>query len=166
MLSLPVREPVLPPPGETLDGWLCALRRVPVRTLPAAHVPEVRTARGKPVVQRGLLRPARGLHGLRRIVALIDSPQGFDDACLEVLGIRLVGVQSVDIETGAVEPRLARCDPLGDRPADPAAGENADRVEPGGDEVVLDLRCLTDDRLQVRGAALRAAEEFLDPGIQ
>ena len=38
-------------------------------------------------------------------------------------------------------------------------------LRPGGDEVVLQLGRLADDRLQVGREALRAAEELLDAGL-
>ena len=56
-------------------------------------------------------------------------------------------------------------DPVRDHPADSAAGQDPDRVQPGGHEVVPQLRRLADDRQQVGGEALRPAEQLLDPGL-
>jgi hypothetical protein len=57
-------------------------------------------------------------------------------------------------------------DPMCQQPADAAAGEDADRVEAGSDEIVLEFGRLADDRAQVGRKAFRAAEEFLDPDLE
>ena len=49
---------------------------------------------------------------------------------------------------------------------DAAAGQDADRVQPGGDEVVAQLGRLADDRLQVGREALRPAEELADADVE
>ena len=135
-------------------------RRVPVGAFPAADVAEVRAARGEPIVQRRLLRAARGLHRARRIVALVDHAERLHRARAAVLGVRLVGMQAIDVEAGDVDVGTAVDDPVREHATETAAGEDADRVEARGDEVVLELRRLADDRLQVRREALRTAEEL------
>ena len=79
----------------------------------------------------------------------------------QVLRVGLVGLQAVDVHSGDVDVGSAGHNPVRERTPEPAAGEDADRVEPGGHEVVLHLGRLTDDRLQVRGEALRPAEQLL-----
>ena len=56
-------------------------------------------------------------------------------------------------------------DPVRQHAAQAAAGEDADRVQARGDEVVLQLRRLADDRLQVGREALGPAEELLDADL-
>ena len=98
-------------------------------------------------------------------MGLVHQAQRLDRAGRPVLGVDLVAVQPVDVDAGHVHVRAAVSDPLRNHPADPAAGQDADRVQPGGDEVVLQLWRLTDDRLQVGGEAFRAAEQLLDSGL-
>ena len=59
-------------------------------------------------------------------------------------GLRLVAVQPVDVEAGDVDVGAALDDPVRERPAQAAAGEDADGVQPGGDEVVAQLGRLAD----------------------
>ena len=98
-------------------------------------------------------------------MALVDEAQGLDGALAAILGIGLIGVQPVDVEGGHVHVGRAVDDPVGEQAADAAAGEDADGVEPRGDEVVLELGRLADDGAQVGREALRAAEELLDAGL-
>ena len=113
-----------------------------------------------------LLGAARGLHRARRVVALVDHAERLDRARAAVLGVRLVGVQAIDVEAGDVDVGPAVDDPVREHAAEAAAGEDADRVEPRGDEVVLQLGRLADDRLQVGREALRAAEELPHAGLE
>ena len=145
---------------------LVAGRRIPVGALPAADVAEVGAGGGQPVVNGGALRAARGLHRLRRVVALVDHAERLDGARAAVLGVGLVAVQAVDVDAGDVDVGAAVDDPVRQHAAEAAAGEDADRVEAGGDEVVLQLGRLADDRAQVGREALRAAEELLDAGLE
>ena len=73
-------------------------------------------------------------------------PERLDRARAPVLGIRLVAVQAIDVEAGDVDVGPAVDDPVREHAAEAAAGEDADRVEAGGDEVVLELGRLADDR--------------------
>ena len=101
---------------------------------------------GEPVVERRPLGAARRLHRARRVVALVDHAERLDGARAAVLGVRLVAVQAVDVAAGDVDVGSAVDDPVREHAAEAAAGEDADRVEPGGDEVVLQLGRLADDR--------------------
>ena len=75
-------------------------------------------------------------------------------------------MQAVDVEAGHVDVGSAGQHPMRQHTTHPAAGEDADRVHSGGDEVVAQLRRLTDDRKQIGGEALRAAEERADPRVE
>src|SRR6266545_4192340 len=83
-----------------------------------------------------------------------------------VLRVALVPVQPVDVEPGHVDVGPPVQDPAGERLPDPAAGQDADRVQPGRHEVVAKLGCLADHRLQVGREALRAAEVGAYTGVQ
>ena len=63
-------------------------------------------------MDRRLLRPARGLHRARRVVALVDHAERLDGARAAVLGVRLVGVQPVDVHAGDVDVGAAVDDPV------------------------------------------------------
>ena len=165
MLGLPVTEIVRPPPGQLAGLRLGAFRCIPVGALPAADVLEISTLRDQPVVHRGHLRAARGAHGPARVVGRIDQAKRFHRARRPVLRVGLVAVQPVDVDAGHVDVGAALRDPLRDDPADPSAGQDPDRVQPGGNEVVLQFRRLADDWQQVGREALRAAEELLDPRV-
>ena len=66
---------------------------------------------------------------------------------------------------GDVDVGPAVDDPVRHHAAEAAAGEDADRVEPRGDEVVLQLGRLADDRREIGREALGAAEELLHAGL-
>ena len=143
----------------------CALTGVPVSALPSADVAEVRALRHQPVVERRGLGAAGGLHRPGRVVALVDHAERLDRPGGAVLRVGLVAVQPVDVDAGDVDVRAAVDDPVRQGAAEPAAGEDADRVQPGRDEVVADLGRLADHRLQVGREALRAAEELRDADL-
>ena len=116
-------------------------------------------------MQRRQLRPARGLHLLVGVVRGVHPAEALDRAGRAVLRVALVGLQPVDVEARHIDRRVTRGDPLRDRAAHPAAGEDADRVEPGGHEVAAHLGRLADHRLKVGGEALGAAEELPDADL-
>src|SRR5262249_47350313 len=74
--------------------------------------------------------------------------------------IRLVPVESIDVDTGDVDVRSAVDDPLRYRASNATAGQDANGVQAGRDEVVLDFRRFADDWQQIRCEALGAAEEL------
>ena len=166
MLFRPPREPVLPAPGELLDLGLEARRCVPVRALPSADITEIGARRDQPVVDRRGLHAARGHRRHGRVVALVDHAERLDGALAAILRIGLVLVQAVDVDAGHIGVGRAVDDPVRKQAADAAAGEDADRIQPSGDEVILELGRFADDRAQVGREALRTAEEFLDPGFE
>jgi hypothetical protein len=75
-------------------------------------------------------------------------------------------VQPVDVEAGDVDVGAPVHDPVGEHPPEPSPRQDSDRVQARRDEVVLELRRLSHDGLEVRGEALRAAEELPDPGLE
>ena len=171
MLSLPVRVPVLAAPGElACRGRLAwgqgTRRRVPVGAFPATDVAEERVLRHQPVVNRRQLRAARGPHRAAWVMRRIDHAERLDRAGGPVLRIGLIGVQPVDVHAGDVDVRPAIDDPVRDDAADAAAGQDADGVEAGRDEVVAELGSLAEHRRQVRREALRPAEELADPDFR
>ncbi len=99
-------------------------------------------------------------------MALVNHAQRLDRAGAAVLGVGLVGLQAGRVHAGDIGAGVAVDDPVRHQPAEAAAGEDADRVQAGGDEVVAHLRCRPDDRLEVGGEALRTAEEGADTGVE
>jgi hypothetical protein len=93
-------------------------------------------------------------------VASVDQSQRLDHPCLAVFRIALVGVETVHVDAGDIRARIAGGEPLGHDSAEATAGDDADGVEPRGDEVVLDLRRLAEGHAHVGGEALRATEEL------
>ena len=83
-------------------------------------------------------------------MALIDHSQGLDRARPSILGIRLIGMEPVDVHARDVDVRPTVDDPVRHHAPETAAGENADRVEARRDEVVLQLGRLADARLEIR----------------
>ena len=94
-------------------------------------------------------------------MALVDHAERFDRARSPVLRVRLVRQHAVDVHAGDVDVRQAVHDPVRHDAAEAAAGEDADRVQSGRDEVTAQLGRLADDRLQVGREAFGTAEEFL-----
>ncbi len=139
---------------------------VPVGALPSADVLEVGALLGEAGVQWRELGAAGGVQRAVRVVALVHHPERLDRARASVLGVGLVRLQPRRVHAGDVGAGVAVDDPVRDQPAEPAAGEDADRVEPGGDEVVAQLGRRADDRPQVGREALRAAEERADAGVE
>ena len=78
---------------------------------------------------------------------------------------RLELVRPVDPDRGDVERRVLLDQPLRHHVAEPAAGQDADRVEAAGEVEVVDLGRLAEHRRQVVGEALRPAEERADAGV-
>jgi hypothetical protein len=64
-------------------------------------------------------------------VALVDHAERLDGAGGAVLRVGLVAVQPVDVDAGDVDVGTAVDDPVRKRAAEAAAGEDADRVQPG-----------------------------------
>ena len=84
---------------------------------------------------------------------------------VQPLVVAVEGGEAADVDRGQVQARLALGDPFGQRPPGAAGRGDADRVEAGADEEVPQLRGLAQDELVVRGEALRAVVEHLDPGL-
>ena len=165
VLGAPLLPEARPAPGERARVGGEARSGEPVGALPAAHIAERRALRGQRLVQRRALHAAGGLHRPVRVVALVHHPQRLDGTGAAVLGGGLVRLGAGDVEAGDVDLRVAAHDPLGHHPAEAATGEDADRVQPGGHEVVGDLGRLAHDGGEVGGEALRAAEERADAGL-
>ena len=92
----------------------------------------------------------------------VDHAERLDGPLPPVLGIGLIGVESVDVDAGDVGVRTTVEDPTGDQASESAGGEDPDRIETGRDEVVAQLGSLADDRGQVGSEALGSAEELPD----
>ena len=163
VLGLPARPEVGPAPRRGGLRGLDPGASEPVGSLPPGHVLEPRARGGEPVVQRRAPDPAGRAHRAPRVVALVDHPQALHRPARPIARRCLVGMQSIDVHTCHVDVRPTGRDPVGDRPAPAAAGQDPDRVQPGRDEVVAHLGRLADDRLQVRGEGLRPQKNVRMP---
>ena len=99
-------------------------------------------------------------------MTLVDHAQRFHRAGAAVLGIGLVGVEAGRVHAGDIGAGVAVDDPVSHEPTEAATSEDADRVQTGGDEVVVHLGRRPDDRLQVGGEAFGTAEEGADTGVE
>ena len=77
----------------------------------------------------------------------------------------LVRPEARDVEAGHVHVGPPRGDPVRQDPAQPARGQDADRVHPGGHEVAADAGRLAHRRGEVGGERLGPAEERADPDL-
>ena len=71
-----------------------------------------------------------------------------------------------DVDRGDVDVGSPGRDPVGHDATEATAAEDADRVEPGGDEVALQVGRLTDCWQPVGRERLRPAEEGADPDVE
>ena len=110
--------------------------------------------------------PARGQHRSAREVRLVDHAERLDGALGPVPRVELVVLHAIDVEAGDVDVGPAVDDPLRHDAAHATAGEDADRVHAGRNEVVVEAGRLADDGREVRRERLRAAEEGADARLQ
>src|SRR5271165_2359582 len=156
--------PVLLAPA-VLDVRALAGRREEVRPLPAHLAAEARVGLLEQVVRRGSAERPGGVQLAVRPRHGVVQAEDLADPVVQPLVVPVEGGEAADVDRGQVQVRLSRRDPLGQRPPGTARGRDADRVEAGGDEEVPQLRRLAEDELVVRGEALRAVVEHLDPGL-
>ena len=154
-------EPARTPVAVVVDRR-AAVGRVPVGALPARGLAEAGVARGESRVKRRVARRPRRLHLPVRPVHGVEQAQALAHAGPEVALVALERVEAGDVDRREVHGRAALDHPLRHRHPDAAAGEDALRVEAGGDEEVLHLRRLADDERVVRREALRAVHEVRD----
>ena len=154
-------EPVLAAVGIGVFGRL-ARQREPVRPLPAGDLAKAGAGCGESIVQAG------APHAPRRAVLVVGPVHGVEqaqrlgDAWHQEMAAVLVGIEPADVDFRQVERRLALHDPVGERHAGPPAGLDADGVEAGRHEEVLQRRRGTEDVALVGGVALRPVEERAD----
>lgn len=77
----------------------------------------------------------------------------------------LVRCRAVDGVAGHIDRGFAIGDPVGHHVADPPSEEDAQRVETGGHEEVVQLRSRTQQGVHVGGERLGTAEELPDAGV-
>ncbi len=134
------------------------------RPFPARRLGHPGAGRQQPVVERAAADAAGGLELAVRPVHVEEQPQRLGRALGEVAAVALEGLHAADIDVDQLDRRAAVADPFGQRLADPARGQDADRVEAGGAEQPRDLGRLAEEVAVVGGEALGAVEEELDPG--
>src|SRR5262249_13864464 len=145
MLAFPAREPARPAPGQRTWIGLLPWLAVPVGALPPADLLEVGASGCQAVMEWRLAYVARGGEGQRGVVALIHESQRLHRALPAVLGVGLIRVQPVDVETGHVDVRMPGNDPVRQHPAEASPREDADRVQAGRNEIAPQLRRLAHD---------------------
>ena len=155
------RTPVVHGGGRALVG-----RVEPLGELPAGRDPEVSALGGQAVVQDRAADVAAGpgLPGRPDRVAE-EHAELLDGAFLPELARGLVGGGAVDGDRGRVHRRHPVDDPVRHHVADAAAGQDAERVQPGRDPVAVQLGRRAQQRPDVGGERLRPAEERPHPGI-
>ena len=163
MLGGRVVEPVLAPVA-VLVARGHALRRVPVRPLPAREFPVAGAGRRQAVVQRRPAHAPRRLELAIRVVHGVEKTQTLGGPFAQVLAVALEGQVAAHVDFPEIGWRMPFENPLGNDLADPARGLDSDRVQAGRDEAVLALGRLADVVADVRREALRAAEELRDLG--
>src|SRR5882757_4437131 len=117
MLLLPTRKPAGSSPRQGPGVRLAARRAVPLGTFPATDLLEIRAGGRQAIVKWGLAHAPCGGEGHSRIVALVDHAERFDGTLTTVLGIGLVGLEAIDVESRDVNIRMARDDPMRQHPA-------------------------------------------------
>ena len=95
----------------------------------------------------------------------IEKAKRFRHPALQIGAVRLKRLHPPDIDIPQIHRRVAAVHPFGQHHAGPACRLDADRVEPGGNEEILQLRRLAKDIAVIRGKALRTVEEGLDAGF-
>ena len=158
MLGCGVFEPVLATEAVLVAGF-DAVRREPVRPLPARRLAEARPARRKPLVHRRVPNVARGGELTVGVVAVVEQPQGLRHPLLDIGLVALEGEHPAQVVGGEVERRVALVHPLRARLADSARGDDSDGVQAAGDVEVAELGGFAHVELVVVGEALGAAEE-------
>src|SRR5882762_4904962 len=124
MLSLPAREPARPVPSQDTGVGLRAGLAIPVRAFPAAHLLEICADCGETLMERGSTHVACGRQRHSGVVALVNHTEGFDGTLTTVFGIRLVGVEAIDIDRRDVNIGMARDNPVSQHATQTAARQN------------------------------------------
>ena len=156
-----VVEPVLAAPAVFVGGRLAGTR-IPVGALPAGRFSEAGAGRGQPVVQHALLHPARGLPLAERPVVLITDAQRLDVAVVQIARVVLPGLGAANVDRPHVHRRQAGGNPLRHDHANPATGQNAQRVHAGRHKKVLQIRRRAHEVVVVRREGFRTTEKQLD----
>ncbi len=112
----------------------------------------------------------RFTHAARRLVLAewpvrgVQQSQTLGNSFLQILSIDLERHVAPYIDLPQVDGRMAVADPFGDDLADAAGGLQADGIEAGRDEAILELGRFSEVVAHVRCKAFGSAEEFLDAG--
>ena len=165
-----VVEPVLALPAVAVFGLLAlgagALGQIPERALPAGGLAEAGAARFQPLVERRVAHAARGLVVAIGEVVGVEQAERLGDAIDKVGLVALEREHAADVDAHQVHGGLAGMHPFGQRLAGAAGGLDADGVEAGGDEEVLQLGRLAEQIAVVGREAFGAVEEGVDAGAR
>ena len=105
----------------------------------------------------------RGLLPIGEVVG-IEQAKRFPCPVDKVGPVAHEGLHPADVDIGEIERRVSVFHPVGQRHARPARGLDADRIEPGGDEIAAQFRCLAQVIGVVGGEAFGTIEKGMDTG--
>ena len=163
MFGLLVVEPVLPAPGIAVLALLPGLGE-PVGPFPTRNLAKHRAARFQMFVQRRAAHAARGFHLTVGEVIGVEQAQRFGYPFLEVGAVLLERLGAADVHFPQVKRGFAFGDPMRQRHARPARGNDADGIVPGGNPVAAKFRRLSQIVAVIGGEAFRPVEEGVNPG--
>ncbi len=139
MFRLPFVEPRRPAPSERTGVGFAPVGGEPIGAFPAAHVAKRRALSFQLFVDGRAFGSSRRRHRSGGVVALVHEAEGLSSSSAPVVRVRLIRKEAVDVYAGDVDIRLSVEHPVRHHATDSTAGENADGVESGSDEVVFEL---------------------------
>ena len=157
-------EPVLAAEAVFVAG-LRAVRRVPVRPLPAEGLAVTGTARREAIVERRAAHPPRGRVLAEGPVHVVEEAEGLAHPLAQIAPVGLEGQVAAYVHVPHVDERPAGVDAFGQHLPGAAGRLDADGVEPGGDVAAGETGRLAEMVAVVRREALGPAEEGLDTGV-
>ena len=135
MFVLPTIEPGRSPPCQSAWVRLFPGRAIPGRAFPTAHLFKVGTRGRQAIVKWGSAHvPGSGVRH-PGVMTLVDHPKRLNGALAPILGVGLVDLEAIDVETGHVNVRLPSNDPVRQHSAEATASQHTDGVQPGCHEV-------------------------------
>ena len=143
---------------------LDALRREPVRPLPAELRAEHRAMRLQPLVERRDDAGPPALIFLMREADRVVLAIGFERPVGDPLPVAVQAGEAPDIDHPEIERRLAVDHPLRQHPARAAPGRDAEGIEAGADKHVRAFRRHAQNEIAVGRETFRPVDHLFDAG--